>query len=94
VDDVEAAVKAALTFMGNASSQCNIKRRTLVLEEYNKDLAKIQICSPQQQQLCLGHPFQRKLRLTQLKTLRQTGPRVFPRPPHNTPSEGAESRQP
>jgi len=33
VDDVEAAVKADLTFMGNTTSKCNIKRRTLVLEE-------------------------------------------------------------
>ena len=38
IEDVEAAVKAALTLMGNASSHCNAERRTLVLEEYNKDL--------------------------------------------------------
>ena len=37
VEDVEAVVKAALTFMGNASSQCNNEQRTISLEEYNKD---------------------------------------------------------
>ena len=31
VEDVEAAVKVALTFMGSASSHCNTKKRTLVL---------------------------------------------------------------
>ena len=38
LDDVEGAVKAALTFMGNASSQCTSLRRVGILEEYNKDL--------------------------------------------------------
>ena len=37
VEDVEAAVKGTLTFMGNASSHCNTER-TLILEEYNTDL--------------------------------------------------------
>ena len=35
---MEGAVKAALTFIGNASSQCTALRRTGILEEYNKDL--------------------------------------------------------
>ncbi len=35
---MEGAVKAALTFTGNASSQCTSLRRTGILEEYNKDL--------------------------------------------------------
>ena len=38
LDDMEGAVKAALTFMGNASSQCTSLRRVGILEEYNKDL--------------------------------------------------------
>ena len=38
VDDMEGAVKAALTFIGNASSQCTSLRRTGILEEYNRDL--------------------------------------------------------
>ena len=38
IEDMEGAVKAALTFIGNASSQCTSLRRTGILEEYNKDL--------------------------------------------------------
>ena len=38
VEDMEGAVKAALTFIGNASSQCTTLHRTGILEEYNKDL--------------------------------------------------------
>ena len=38
INDMEGAVKAALTFVGNASSQCTSLRRTGILEEYNKDL--------------------------------------------------------
>ena len=38
VEDMEGAVKAALTFIGNASSQCTALRRTGILDEYNKDL--------------------------------------------------------
>ena len=38
LDDVESAVKAALTFLRNASSQCTTLRRGNILEEYNKDL--------------------------------------------------------
>jgi len=37
IEDVEAAVKAALSLMANASSHCTALRRTNVLEEYNKD---------------------------------------------------------
>jgi len=35
---MEAVVRAALTFLGNASSQCNTDRRLAILEEYNKDV--------------------------------------------------------
>ena len=38
VEDMEGAVKAALTFIGNASSQCTTHHKTGILEEYNKDL--------------------------------------------------------
>ena len=38
MEDVEDAVKAALSFLGNASSQCTSLRRTGILREYNKDL--------------------------------------------------------
>ena len=38
LDDVESAVKAALTFLGNMSSQCATLRGVNILEEYNKDL--------------------------------------------------------
>ena len=38
VDDVEGAVKAAKTFLWNASSQCTSLWRVGILEEYNKDL--------------------------------------------------------
>ena len=37
IDDMEGAVKVALTFLGNASSQCTLLCRTRILEEYNKD---------------------------------------------------------
>ena len=38
VEDMEAAVRAALTFLGNASFQCNTDRKSATLEEYNKNL--------------------------------------------------------
>jgi len=38
IEDVEAAVIASLSLMGNASSHCTALRRTNVFEEYNKDL--------------------------------------------------------
>ena len=46
VDNVEGAVKAALTFLGNASSQCTSLRRVGILEEYKKDL--ISFCQESQ----------------------------------------------
>ena len=38
VDDFEDAVKAALTFLGNASSQCTSLRRVGIPDKYNKYL--------------------------------------------------------
>jgi len=38
VEDLEAPVRVALTFLGNASAHCNADRRSAILEEYNKDL--------------------------------------------------------
>jgi len=38
IEDVEQAVKAALSFLGNASSRCTSQRRLGILSEYNRDL--------------------------------------------------------
>ena len=38
IEEVKNAVKAALTFLGNASSRCTSIRRQGVLQDYNKDL--------------------------------------------------------
>lgn len=38
LEDMEGTVKTTLTFIRNASSQCNSLRRARILEEYNKDL--------------------------------------------------------
>ena len=46
VDEVEGTVKAALTFLANASSQCTSLRSVGILEEYNKDL--ISFCQESQ----------------------------------------------
>ena len=104
VEDVEAAVKAALTFMGNASSQCNIERRTLILEEYNKDLVAFgqdsHLFSSATTTL-FGPSFPEKAveHLTQLKTLHQArgaGSKVsqgFSKAPSQYTQRGAEPRQ-
>ena len=77
VDDVEGAVKAALTFLGNASSQCTSLRRVGILEEYNKDL--ISFCQESQDLfastsgMLFGSSFAEKAseHLKQIQTLRQ-----------------------
>ena len=38
IEDVEQAVRAALSFLGNASSRCTSQRRLGILSEYNRDL--------------------------------------------------------
>ena len=38
IEEVESAVKAALTFLGNASTCCTSIRRQGILQDYNKDL--------------------------------------------------------
>jgi len=38
IEDVERAIRAALSFLGNASSRCTSQRRLGVLSEYNRDL--------------------------------------------------------
>ena len=101
VEDVEAALKAALTFLGIASSQCNVERRTLILEEYNKDLGQDFNQFPSATTTLFGPSFQEKAveHLTQLKTLcqaRGAGSKAsqgFPRPPSITLSKGVEPRQ-
>ena len=77
VEDMEAAVKTILTFMGNASSQCNVERKTLILEEYYKDFVAFgqdsDLFSSATTTL-FGPSFPEKVveHLTQLKTLCQT----------------------
>ena len=77
MDNVEGAVKAALTFLGNASSQCTSLRRVGILEEYNKDL--ISFCQESQDLfaspsgMVFGSSFSEKAseHLKQIYTLRQ-----------------------
>ena len=75
---LEGAVKAALIFIGNASSQCTTLRRTGILEEYNKDLVSF---SQESGELfasaintLFGPSFPEKAaeHIKQLQTLRQT----------------------
>jgi len=47
-NDVAGAIKAVITLLGNASTQCSILWRTKVLEEYNKQLlAEFKAAVPQ-----------------------------------------------
>jgi len=39
IEDVESAVKGAITLLGNASYRCTSIRRQAILQDYNKDLA-------------------------------------------------------
>ena len=77
IDDMEDAVKAALTFVGNASSQCTSLRRTGILEEYNKDLMSFGQESGElfasATNTLFGPSFPEKAaeRIKQLQTLRQ-----------------------
>jgi len=59
--------------MGNASSQCNIKRRTLVLEEYLVAFGQDSDLFSSATKTLFGPSFPEKAveHLTQLKTLRQ-----------------------
>ena len=103
IEDVEAAVKAALTFLGNASSQCNTDRRSAVLEEYNKDLMSFgqdsDLFSSATNTL-FGPSFPEKAveHLTQLKTLRQargTGSKMnqgFSKAPSHYSQRGGRSK--
>ena len=95
IEDVEAAVKAALSLMGNASSHCTALRRTNVLEEYNKDLVSF----GQDSELftsatttLFGPSFHEKAveHLKQLQTLRQA--QSAPKPVNNQNFPKAPSR--
>ena len=77
LENMKGAVKAPLTFMGNASSQCTSLRRVGILEEYNKDLVSF---SQESEDLfasatstLFGPSFAEKAaeHLKQLQTLRQ-----------------------
>ena len=77
VEDMEGAVKAALTFICNASSQYTALCRTEILEEYNKDLVSFSQESGKlfasATNTLVGPSFQEKAaeHLKQLLTLRQ-----------------------
>ena len=103
LDDMESAVKAALTFLGNASSQCTTLRRVNILEEYNKDLISF---SQESEDLfdsakgtLFGPSFAEKAaeHLKQLQTLgEQKGVmakaiRVFPKPPPSITLSGGKT---
>ena len=100
LDEVEGAVKAALTFLGNASSQCTSLRRVGILQEYNKDL--ISFCQESQDLfastsgMLFGPSFAEKAseHLKQIQTLRQArgankSGQVFPKAPRAMLSGGA-----
>ena len=95
IEDIQAAVKAALSLMGNASSHCTVLRRTNVLEEYNKGL----VFFGQDSELftsatttLFGPSFPEKAveHLKQLQTLRQA--RSAPKPVNNQNFPKAPSR--
>ena len=77
VDNVEGTVKAALTFLGNASPQCTSLRKVGILEVYNKDL--ISFCQESQglfastSGMLFGSSFAEKVseHLKQIQTLHE-----------------------
>jgi len=102
IEDVEGAVKAALTFLGNASSQCTSLQRIGILLDYNKDLVSYGTVSAElfssAMTTLLGPMFPEKatVHLQQMQTLRSaccslpSKPKQgFRRPPCSTHSEGA-----
>ena len=101
VEDVEDAVKAALNFLGNASSQCTSLRRTGILREYNKDLVSYGLESNElfssATTTLLGPAFPEKAaaHLQQMQTLRNSRAAVskvkqgFQRAPRTKHSGGA-----
>ena len=101
IEEVESAVKAALTFLGNASSRCTSIRRQGVLQDYKKDLMSFAaesdelFCSATQTLLGPAFPKKASAHLRQMQTprfpvvLRNESNRVFRGPPCNTLGEGA-----
>ena len=78
IDDVETAVKAALSFLGNASHRCTSIRRQGVLQDYNKDLVSYALETDDlfssATKTLLGPAFPEKAatHLRQMKTLRES----------------------
>ena len=78
IEDVESAVKAALTFLGNASCRCTSIWRQGVLQDYNKDLVSYAAESDElfssATKTLLGPAFPEKAaaHLCQMKTLRDS----------------------
>ena len=78
IKKVENAVKAALTFLGNASSRCISIRRQGVLQDYNKDLMSFAAESDElfssATKTLLGPAFPEKAaaHLRQMQTLRNS----------------------
>ena len=62
VEDMEGAVKAALTFIGNASSQCTALRRTA--RTWYHSARSLANCLPLRPTRCLDHHSRRKQRST------------------------------
>ena len=96
IEEVEGAVKAALTFLGNTSAQCNSLRRTNILREYNKDLVSFGLESVSSATTSLfGPEFPQKAaaHLQQMETLRRAAKpkQVFYKAPSHFAQRGGKS---
>ena len=78
IKEVESAVKAALTFLGNASSHCTSIQMQGILQDYNKDLMSFAAESDELfssvTKTLLGYAFPEKAaaHLQQMQTLRNS----------------------
>ena len=85
IEDVETSVKAALSFLGNASHRCTSIRRQGVLQDYNKDLVSYAAESDElfssATKTLLGPAFPEKAanHLRQMQTLREAKSEVAPK---------------
>ena len=102
IEDVEQAVRAALSFLGNASSQCTSQRRLGVLSEYNRDLVSFATESDElfssATTTLFGPSFPEKAaaHINQMQTLRNSRLSInlpksqgFSKAPHTRCNEGA-----
>jgi len=85
IEDVETSVKAALSFLGNASHRCTSIQRQGVLQDYNKDLESYAAESDElfssAAKTLLGPAFPEKAanHLCQMQTLREAKSEVAPK---------------